>query len=75
MKLKIYLAAHAAAAAALELKTRAEVVDAEKSAFTSAGFTSKQDFDLFNVYFEDELNKMRGIASGKSPSEIASQTV
>jgi hypothetical protein len=74
-KLKLYLAAHDAAAKALDLKSKTELDAAKAKAFTDAGFTSKQDFGVFSAYFDDEQLKMKSIAAQKLPSELAAETM
>ena len=71
--LKLYLAAHRAAAEFLEKnpdKTPAkEEFDAAKvNAFKAAEFKSKQDFMVFATYFDDSLLHMRNLQKLKMPS-------
>lgn len=84
---KIYDAAHQAAVAQTETdaadakkeaKDRARPEDAHANAaaaFKAAGFSNRQDLDVFLTYFQDERLKLRSLGTLKLPSELAAETV
>jgi hypothetical protein len=77
-KLKLYLAAHGAAAKSLEgypeRKPDKAALDAAKlAAFKDNGYSAKVDYLVFSAYFDDERGKMLALAAGKLPSEIAAE--
>jgi len=72
---KLYLAAVEAADSASAEKDITKVNSLKVEAFKAAGFSSKQDFAVFDNMFTEQLNKFRALAEQKLPSEVAAETI
>lgn len=71
-RIKLYVAAVNAAAAAIESKTQESILAAKKEAFAATGLTAIKDFELFSQQFDIAANQIKLLASEKLPSEVAS---
>jgi hypothetical protein len=69
--LKLYLAAHAAAAQCVEETSQAQIETTRLTAFKDAGYKAQTDYESFCTFFGDQLVHMRNLNKQKLLSERA----